>query len=112
MTTAQNGTTSLEDSPTIISTTDEDGQQHYFQMIDLIEVEGQAYGLMLYLGETEDNAAQNEEGYEEEVVVMRIVDEDGEYVFESIDDDKEFDRVINYIETLDDDEEEEDTENN
>ncbi len=106
MSASQNGNSGFDEAP-VIFTTDEEGVEHRFQMIDMIEVEGQMYGLLLYLGEQDD--ADVEEGYDEEVVVMRIIEEDGEQVFEAIEDEDEFERVLAYVEQmeLDEDEDEE-----
>ncbi len=107
MSSSQNGNSHTDESP-IIFTTDEDGVEHRFQMIDMIEVEGQVYGLLLYLGEKEaaGESAEAEDGYDEEVVVMRIIEEDGEQVFEAIEDEDEFEKVLNYVEQLEVDDEE------
>jgi hypothetical protein len=108
MTASQNGNSGVDESP-VIFTTDEDGVEHKFQMIDMIEVEGQMYGLLLYLGGDEEGASEEakEEGYDEEVVVMRIMEENGEQVFEAIEDEEEFERVLAYVEQMELDEDEE-----
>ncbi len=102
MSLSQNGSSAAEDSP-VIFTTDEEGMEHRFQMIDMIEVEGQTYGLLLYLT---DNEEDSEEGYNEEIVVMRIVEENGEQVFEAIEDEDEFEKVVAYVEQMDEDDDE------
>ncbi len=107
---SQNGCNgaSGDDSPVIV-TTDEEGAEHRFQMIDMIEVEGKMYGLLLYLTETgEAPEPSEEEGYvDDEVVVMRIIDEDGQHVFEAIEDEDEFAKVVAYVEQMELEEEEE-----
>lgn len=110
MTASQNGSHSVEEELPVILTTDEEGQQHKFQMMDMIEVEGQAYGLLLYLRDGQSEEDTNEEGYEEEFVIMRIVEEDGEQVFESIEDDEEFEKVLAYVEAMDDEDDDEEEE--
>lgn len=93
----------------IIETTDEDGQVHVFEKISELEVDGQEYALLIYKGnQTEEEAeekAESEEGYEEEVVVMRITYEDGQEVYEAIEDEEEFEKVVAFIDNMDDDEE-------
>lgn len=103
MTASQNGSGGVDDSP-VIYTTDEEGMEHRFQMIDMIEIEGQLYGLLLYLG-NEGEEAPAEEGYDEEVVVMRIVEENGEQVFEAIEDEDEFEKVVAFVEQMEDEDE-------
>lgn len=104
MSLSQNGSGTTDESPVIL-TTDEEGVEHRFQMIDLIEVEGQLYGLLLYLGDQEETAEPEESGYDEEVVVMRIVEENGEQIFEAIEDEEEFEKVVAYVEQMEDEKE-------
>jgi hypothetical protein len=108
MSPSQNGTHGAEEPP-VIYTTDEEGVEHCFQMIDMIEVENQLYGLLLYLGEQEamEKEESDDEGYDEEFVIMRIIEENGEQIFESIEDDEEFERVVAFVEQMDDEDEEE-----
>lgn len=80
----------------IIKTQDENGQIHNFELIDIMELEGQEYGLLVYLDE--ENQAENEE-QEEEVVVMKLNREDESYTFETIEDDKEFEKIVSFLET-------------
>ena len=96
----------------IIETTDEDGQVHVFEKVSELEVDGQEYALLIYKGnESEEEKEGDEEsedgegeGYEEEVVVMRISYEDGQEVYEAIEDEAEFERVVAFIDDMDDDE--------
>ncbi len=106
MTPSQNGNNGVEESP-VIFTTDEEGVEHRFQMIDMIEVDGQLYGLLLYLGEEGQDEPEVEDGYDEEVVVMRIVEENGEQVFEAIEDEDEFAKVVTFVEQMEDEDDEE-----
>ena len=90
----------------IIETTDEDGQVHIFEKISELEIDGQDYALLIYKGTGEGEkpaSAEGDETPEEEVVVMRISHEDGLEVYEAIEDEEEFERVVAAIETLDDD---------
>jgi hypothetical protein len=88
----------------IIETTDEEGQIHIFEKVSELEVDGQEYALLIYKGNSEgENEAAKEEGYEEEVVVMKISYEDGQEVFEAIEDEAEFERVVAYIDAMEED---------
>jgi uncharacterized protein YrzB (UPF0473 family) len=88
----------MPDDIDIIETTDEEGNVHIFERVEEVEIEGQLYALLLYQG------AENEpprEGYDEEVVVMKVgKDPDGTDVFEQIEDEAEFEKVIAHIESL------------
>lgn len=95
----------------IIETTDEDGQVHVFEKVSELEVDGQEYALLIYKGNQPDEldkeaeeGAVSEEGYEEEVVVMRISYEDGQEVYEAIEDEAEFEKVVAFIDNMDDEE--------
>jgi hypothetical protein len=122
-----NSPASAEEESPIISTSDEEGVHHQFQMVDMVEIEGQQYGLLLYLGEEDENGAlkpkvaeeassddDSDEEDDDEFVIMRIEEEDGASVFISIDDDDEYERIIQYFEMEDEDLEfvEEESENN
>jgi len=98
MTAGQNGNaTPPEGEAPIIYTTDEEGVEHQFQMLDMIEVDGQAYALLLYIDPEATEPAEGEEEEVDELVVMRITKEGDEQVFESIEDEEEFDRVVDYV---------------
>ncbi len=83
----------------IIETTDEEGQVHVFEKIDEIEIDDEEYALLVYKGENVEEHS-DEEGYEEEVVVMKISYEDGVEVYEQIEDEEEFQRVVKFIEEM------------
>lgn len=83
----------------IIETVTEDGEVVQFRLFDIIEYEEKEYALLLPLEEEDSDDA--------ELVLMRLEKDDEEYIFETIEDDEEFDRVSEYIESLADDEDEE-----
>ena len=78
----------------IIKTEDEEGNIHSFELIDVVVMGDQEYGVLIYLDE-EDEHADDEE---QEIVIMKLIKEDDGYVFESINDDDEFNRVATFIE--------------
>ncbi|MDH4378918.1 MAG: DUF1292 domain-containing protein [Vampirovibrionales bacterium] len=107
----------------LIETTDEEGNVHLFEKIDEYELDKQRYALLVYAGEKEgsllgghqhtDACSHGKGGAgkgdsdddEEEVVVMRIIaDEDGTEVFEAIEDDAEFEKIVAHIDSLSDEE--------
>ena len=91
----------------IIQTTDEEGQIHVFEKVDELEIDGQEYALLIYKGTDYDENKPVEEGHDEEVVVMKISYEDGQEVFEAIEDEEEFERVVSFIENMEVDDEDE-----
>lgn len=103
MTTNGNGNDNGAYSETdIIQTTDEEGQIHVFEKISEFEMDDQEYALLIYRGNEYDENAEPAEDDEEEVVVMKVSYEDGQEVFEAIEDEEEFERVVSFIETMDD----------
>lgn len=81
----------LEDKDNIVETVDEDGNVINFKLFDIIEFENKEYALLLPVESEED---------EDELVIMKLIKDDEEYSFETIDDDDEFDRVSEYLEEL------------
>ena len=76
----------------IIEVIDDDGTVIKCELYDIIEFEGNQYALLV---EESDNSE------DPDVVLMRYTEEGEESFFETIDDDEEFDRVSEYIESLD-----------
>ncbi len=66
--------------------TDEDGNEVEFEHIDTVEVDGQMY--MAFI------PAQLAVDEEAEVVILKVVEEDGEEVLVSVEDDEEADRIF------------------
>ncbi len=81
----------------IIKTQDENGDIYSFELIDVMELDGQEYGLLAYLGEDGEKADDSEE--EEEVIIMKLSKNDESYTFETIEDDEEFNKVVSYLES-------------
>jgi len=81
----------------IVETVDENGNAVNFELVDIIDFEEREYALLLSA-----NSADNEE---DEIVVMRLLTDDEGYTFETIEDDDEFERVAAYLDTLDDEDE-------
>ncbi|MBR5555395.1 DUF1292 domain-containing protein [bacterium] len=86
----------------LIETVDEDGNVINFELYDIVEVEGKEYALLLPAEAEEENS---EDG---EIVLMRLTKDGEDYLFETIEDDEEFDKVEAYIQSLEEDEDEDD----
>lgn len=84
------------DEENIIEITDDDGTVIKCELYDIIEFEGKQYALLVEADSEEE---------EPEVVLMRYSEEGEEVFFETIDDDDEFEKVQEYIENLEYDEE-------
>lgn len=77
----------------IIEITDEDGNVIKCELYDIVEVEGKQYAVL---------AEEGADDEETELVLMRMVEngDSDEVFFETIDDDDEFEKVQEYIESL------------
>ena len=74
----------------------EDGSVIKCEIYDVIDFENKTYALLIPLGEDDDDT---------EVMVMQLVEDDEENAhFEAIEDEAEFNRVCEYVQTLDDEE--------
>ena len=84
----------------LIETIDEDGNVINFELIDIVQVEDDGsikdneYALLLPVDENGDSDE------EKEVVLMKLIKDGEEYLFEAIEDDEEFDKVVEYINLL------------
>ena len=87
----------MADEDQIIETIDENGNVIKFEIFDIVEVDEQEYALLLPVDEEEEST---------EVVLMRLSKEGEEYLFETIDDDEEFEKVAAYVESMEDEDEE------
>ena len=81
-----------EEEQNVVEIMDEDGIATQCEVYDVVEFEGKSYALLLPLDEDDEDA---------ELIVLEYIEEGDECYFQSIDDEKEFDRVCEYIQTLD-----------
>ena len=82
----------------LVEITDEDGNVTQCEVYDIVEFEEKTYALLLPV---------NDESEEEpELIVLEYIEEGEECFFQNIEDDDEFDRVCEYIESLADEVEE------
>ncbi len=82
----------MSEEKRIIETVDENGNEVKFELFDIIEFEGQEYALLTNPEDEDD----------ENIVVMKLLKEGSGYSLETIEDDDEFDKVSEYIESLED----------
>ena len=78
---------SEEYGPDILSLVDEDGNEHEFEVIDSLEEGGERY---LALVPAIDEEQLDEDG---ELVILKVVEDEGEEFLEAIEDEEEFDKV-------------------
>ncbi|MBQ3861282.1 MAG: DUF1292 domain-containing protein [Clostridia bacterium] len=76
-----------EYDPEIYTLTDEEGNELHFALLGSLENEGNEYKALIPVNE------DGEEESNEYVILKCSVDENGEDIFETIEDDEEFDRI-------------------
>jgi len=84
----------------IITLEGEDGTSYNCQILDIIEFEGQDYGILLKLKDQAAGEAAEAESDDESLVIMRLIQKDDHSIFRTIESDEEFDRVVAYVEEL------------
>ena len=77
----------------IIEVLDEDGKLIKFELLDIIEYNSNEYGLLKPISPIDDIV-------EGEVALMKLIEENDEYTFEVIEDDDEFEEIVDYMEAL------------
>lgn len=91
----------------VVTLVDEEGQEHSFMVLDIILVKENEYAIMV----PAENGLVDNEADEQEAVIFRIDDNDGEQMLTVVEDDDEWDSVAEAWEEMngleDDDEEEE-----
>ncbi|MCQ2790201.1 MAG: DUF1292 domain-containing protein [bacterium] len=78
----------------LVETVDENGNTVNFELFDIVEIEDKEYALLLPEDRSDDEEA--------DVVVMRLITEGEDYVFEAIEDDEEFKKVSEFIDNMED----------
>lgn len=76
----------------LVELTDEEGNVTNCEVYDIVEFEGKTYAMLLPVEE------ENEE--EPELIVLEYIEEGDDCSFVSIEDEDEFNRVCDYIESL------------
>lgn len=81
-----------EYTPELFELIDEDGNKKNFELIDAAELDGEQYFAMVPAIEDDDylNA-------DCELVILKAVEDNGEEIFASIDDDEEFEKVSEFF---------------
>lgn len=84
----------------IITLEGEDGTSYNCQILDIIEFEGQEYGILLKLKGQAPSEPSEEDEEEESLVIMRLIQRDDHSIFRTIESDEEFEKVVAYVEEL------------
>lgn len=89
-----------EEEQNYVEILDEEGNVTKCEIYDVIDFEGKTYAMLLPMDEDESNE-------DSEVIVMEYVEEGDDGYFQNIEDDNEFQKVCEYIQSLEDEEDEE-----
>jgi uncharacterized protein YrzB (UPF0473 family) len=82
-----------EERDDILVLTDEDGNEHEFEVVDYFEVDDKEYAVLL--------PADEEQEEEDEALIFRVEeDQDGNQVLVEIEDDDEWERVVSAWEEM------------
>ena len=81
-----------EYTPELYELVDDQGNKKNFEMLDVAEIDGVQYFAMIPAIESEDFL--NDDG---ELVILKAIEDNGEEILASIDDDDEFDKVSEYF---------------
>jgi hypothetical protein len=75
----------------------EDGHSYSCQILDIFEFDNQEYALLLKMGDVKNEAAEEEDG---SLVIMRLIQREDQSIFQTIESDDEFERVVAHVEEL------------
>lgn len=81
-----------EFTPELFELIDEHGNKKCFELVDAVEINGEQYFAMLPAIEDDDFLNANLE-----LIILKVVEENGEEVLASIDDDQEFEEISQYF---------------
>jgi uncharacterized protein YrzB (UPF0473 family) len=89
----------MSEESSVITLVDEEGNEHRFDLINVVELDEIRYAVMVPEITGAENAEEDEE--DEEAVIFRIeTDAEGEEILVDIEDDEEFERVCDYLDQL------------
>ena len=91
----------MTEEQNLVEITDEEGNSTQCEVYDIVDFEDKTYALLLPMEENEE---------EPEMIVLEYIEEGEECYFQNIEDEEEFERVCEYIQTLEYEEDEEDDE--
>lgn len=81
-----------EYTPDLFELVDDEGNKRNFELIDAAEIDGEEYFALVPSAEDENFLDEDNE-----IVFLKTIEEDGEEILASIDDDDEFERVSKFF---------------
>lgn len=92
---------SKEEESNIVSLIGDEGNEIKCEVFDIIEFENKTYALLIPQDEIEEADEP-----QEKLIVLEYVEEGDDCYFQNIEDDEEFDRVCEFVDTLEYDDDE------
>jgi uncharacterized protein YrzB (UPF0473 family) len=86
----------MQQEDTMITLEGEDGNSYSCQLLNIFEFEGNDYALLLKLTEGKE-PPEDEDG---SLVIMRLIQRDDQSIFQTIESDEEFEKVVAHIEEI------------
>lgn len=77
----------------LLTLVDEDGVEHQFEVVDSAELDGENYMALVPVFDKPEELLEDSG----ELVILKIVEEDGEEFLEAIEDETEFDKVGDFF---------------
>ena len=85
----------MDFGPDILSLVDEDGVEHEFEVVDTLDKDDNTYLALIPV--VDENNIGDADG---ELVILKVIEEDGEEFLIAIEDDDEFEKVEDYFNDL------------
>jgi len=87
-----------EGQASVITLEGDDGHAYSCQILDIFNFEQKEYALLLNLGEANNEGDENEN--QGSIVVMRLTERGDQSIFQTIESEEEFERVIAHVEDM------------
>ena len=79
----------MENSAELLTLVDEEGKEHEFEIVDTADFEGSSYIALVPAFDSPEEALDDSG----DLVILKVLEEDGEEFLEAIEDEAEFDKV-------------------
>lgn len=87
-----------EEQASVITLEGDDGHSYSCQILDIFNFEEKEYALLLNLGEVSSGEEESEN--QGSIVVMRLTERGDQSIFQTIESEEEFERVIAHVEEM------------
>ncbi len=86
-----------DEQAAVITLEGDDGHSYSCQILDIFQFEEKEYALLLNLGEVTEGGEDDQQG---SIVVMRLQERGDQSIFQTIESEEEFQRVIAHVEDM------------